>query len=174
MRLIKGFVLALLGLFIMITLLSLLIPSKVVVSRGVVVNAAAKKIFTEISNLRNWRHWQPVLKNDSVNINFSADSVGVNSFCEWESRGKKNKLIITGQAENQVVISLQREGENEVNITINILPLTDSSGMQVEWNALTRLKWYPWEKFYGIFIEKSSGQGYEDALNSFKIYVESH
>ena len=46
--------------------------------------------------------------------------------------------------------------------------------MQVEWNAVTRLKWYPWEKFYGIFIEKSSGQGYEDALNSLKTYVEGH
>ena len=174
MRLIKGFIFAVAGLFIMITLLSLLIPSKVMVSRGVVVNANAKKVFAEISTLRNWKHWQPVFKNDSIKINFSAGGTGTNSFCEWESNSKKNKLIITATVENQISAALRREGENEVSITIAILALPDSNSVQVEWNALTKLKWYPWEKFYGIFIEKSSGQGYEDALNSLKTYVEAH
>ncbi len=174
MRLIKGFLLALAGLFIMITLLSLLIPSKVTVSRGVEMNAGAKKIFTEISVLKNWKHWHPVFKNDSVNIIYGPDSTGLNSYCEWETKGKKNKLVVTVQTENQITIALQREGENEVINTLSILPLAESNNVQVEWRALTRLKWYPWEKFYGIFIEKVTGQGYEDALNSLKTFVEGH
>ena len=174
MRLIKGFIFAIAGLFIMITLLSLLIPSKVMVSRGVVINANPQKIYAEISILQNWKHWQPVFKSDSLKINFSPGSTGTNSFCEWESNGKKNKLIITDRVDNQISVALQREGENDVSITIVVVTLPDSNSVQVEWNALTRLKWYPWEKFYGIFIEKSSGQGYEDALNSLKAYVEAH
>ena len=138
------------------------------------VNGSAKKVFAEISILGNWKHWQPVFKNDSLRISFSTDSDGTNSFCEWASNGKKNKLIITDRLQDQVMLTLQREGESQVNITIAILPLPDSNSVQVEWNALTKLKWYPWEKFYGIFIEKSSGQGYEDALNSLKAYVEAH
>ncbi len=174
MRLIKGFVLAIAGLFIMITLLSLLIPSKVMVTRGVVVSANAKKVFAELANLRNWQHWQPIFKSDSLKLNFSMDSTGVNSFCEWESGGKKNKFTITGIKEFEITTPLSREGENDVTNTITILPLADSNSVQVEWRALTKLKWYPWEKFYGIFIEKITGQGYEDALNGLKAYAENH
>ena len=174
MRMIRGFIFALIGLFIMITLVSLLIPSRVMVTRGVVVNAGAKKVFAQVGSLQNWKNWQPVFKSDSFAIRFSQGANGVNPFCEWKSRGKKNRLVVTGQAENTITIALQREGENEVTNTINILPLPDSNTVQVEWRALTRLKWYPWEKFYGIFIEKVTGQGYEDALNNLKAYVENH
>jgi len=167
MRLVKGFILAMAGLFIMITLVSLLIPSRVVVSRGVEVNATAAKVFAEINNLRNWQHWHPVFKNDSSKVSYS------NSSCEWESNGKKNKFLITADSAQRVTISLEREGENAVTNYISVLPLSDSNRVQVEWRAVNKLKWYPWEKFYGIFIERFSGPGYEDALNGLKGYVEA-
>lgn len=174
MRLIKGFIFALAGLFIMITVLSLLIPSRVLVTRGVEVKAGKSRIFTEISILKNWKHWQPVFKSDSLQAKYGPDSSGINSYCEWTSNHKVNKLVVIALTENSVTVSLQREGENEVKNTITLLPLPDSSSVQVEWKALTQLKWYPWEKFYGIFIEKVTGQGYEEALNSLKTFVEVH
>lgn len=167
-RLLKGFVIALAGLFIFITLLSLFIPSKVMISRGVVIHANAAKVFTQVNNLPNWKNWQPVFKNDSANIRFNNDSA------EWTSKNKANKIIITARSENSISASLEREGENTVLNTIRVLPLTDSSQVQAEWNVLIKLKWYPWEKFYGIFIEKITGQGYEDALNGLKAYCEVH
>jgi hypothetical protein len=174
MRLIKGFLLALTGLFIMVTLLSLLIPSRVIVSRGVVINKTASLVFAEISDLHNWKHWQPVFKADSAKINFIENNTGKVDSCEWVSNGKKNIIHITARAENQITAMLGREGENEVTNVISILPLPDSNRVQVEWKSLTKLKWYPWEKFYGIFVEKITGPGYEDALNSLKSYAESH
>ncbi len=174
MRLIKGFILALTGLFIMITLVSLLIPSQVMVARGVVINGSAKKVFAEISDLHNWPHWQPVFKNDSLKLNFSPLDNGPNRYCEWETRGKKNKIIIMVHGDHEITATLSRQGENDVENTITILPLADTNTVQVEWKALTKLKWYPWEKFYGIFIEKLTGQGYEDALNGLKTYVQDH
>ncbi len=169
MRLLKGFIIALAGLFIFITLFSLFIPSRVRVTRGVVINANAGKVFAEISDLKNWKHWQPVFKNDSVNINYDT-----RNSCEWDSKGKKNKLIITSQKDNILTASLVRDGEHEVLNTIRVLPLSDINQVQAEWNVLIKLKWYPWEKFYGIFIENITGQGYEDALNSLKEYTENH
>ena len=174
MRLFKGFIIALTGLFIFVTILSLFIPSKVVVVKGVVINARAEKIFTEIRNLQNWKHWQPVFKKDSANIKFYTDSSGVSNSCEWGSAGKKNNFIIKSQQDNVVTASLLREGENEIFNTIRVLQLPDNNQVQVDWNVMIKLKWYPWEKFYGIFIEKISGQGYEDALNSLKDYIENH
>jgi len=173
-RIIKGFFVVLAGLFVFITILSLLIPSKLMVTRAVVINANADKVFNEISNLQNWKHWQPVFINDSANIRFESDASGISNSCEWESKDKKNRVIITAKEENAITVSLIREGENDVFNSIKVLPLADSNQVQTEWNVLIRLKWYPWEKFYGIFIEGITGQGYEDALNSLKAYVENN
>lgn len=174
MRLFKGFFIVLAGLFIFITILSLFIPSRLMVSRAVVINADAGKVFSQISNLQNWKHWQPVFVNDSSQIQFKTDASGISSYCEWDSKEKKNIVEITRRNNNSVSALLKRSGENDVQNTISVLPLADSNQVQAEWNVLIKLKWYPWEKFYGIFIEKISGQGYEDALNSLKNYVENH
>jgi hypothetical protein len=173
MRLFKGFFLVLAGLFIFITILSLFIPAKLVVSRAVVINDKAERVFSEINNLQNWKHWQPVFMNDATQINFKTDSSGASNYCEWFSKGKKNIIEITGKSNNSITAILKRSGENDIQNTISVLPLPDSNRVQAEWNVLIRLKWYPWEKFYGIFVEKISGQGYEDALNSLKNYVEN-
>ncbi len=173
MRLFKGFFIVLAGLFVFITILSLFIPSRLTVTRAVVINAKADVVFPEINNLQNWKHWQPVFMADSANIKFNTDVTGLSSSCEWDSKGSKNKMLITGRQGNTIAASLLREGENDVLNTISILPLADSNQVQAEWNVLIKLKWYPWEKFYGIFIENITGEGYEAALNSLKTYVEN-
>lgn len=173
-RLFKGFFIVLAGLFIFITILSLFIPSKLMVTRAVVINASAGKVFSEISDLQNWKHWQPVFVNDSAKIKFNSGIDGISNSCEWDSKGKKNEIQFTQKTNNTVSATLKGTGENEVQNTISVLPLADSNQVQVEWNVLIKLKWYPWEKFYGIFIEKITGQGYEDALNSLKTYVENN
>lgn len=169
MKLIKGFLFAITGLCIMITLISLLIPSRVMVARGVEINAPKEKIFDAISRLPNWKYWQPLFKSDSVQISYNADS----TVAEWESNGHHTKFMIDSLRENVVYITLQRKGENNIKNMLLLLPLENrANGVQVEWRAMTTLKWYPWEKFYGIFIDKVAGPSYEDALNSLKKYTE--
>ncbi len=170
----KGFLIVMAGLFVFVTILSLFIPSKLMVTRAVVINAKADMVFNEISSLHNWKHWQPVFINDSANIKFDTDANGISNSCAWVSKGKKNSILITGKKDNTLTAILVREGEIDVLNTLRVLPVTDSSQVQAEWNVLIKLRWYPWEKFYGIFIEKITGQGYEDALNSLKAYVENH
>lgn len=174
LKLVKGFFIVLAGLFIFITILSLFIPSKLMVTRAVVINARADKVFNEISNLQNWKNWQPVFTNDSTSIKFDTDVTGISNSCEWISKGRNNRMFITDKKNNSIAVTLSRERENDVLNTIRILPLADSSQVQAEWNVLIKLKWYPWEKFYGIFIEKITGEGYEAALNSLKTYTENN
>lgn len=174
MRLAKGFFIAIAGLFIFVTILSLFIPSKVIVTKAVVIHANAEKVFAEISNLQNWKHWQPVFEKDPGQIKFDTDSSGVSNSCEWESKGKRNKILITGKKDNVVTATLFRDGENDIFNTIRVSPVQQTNQVQVEWIVLIKLKWYPWEKLYGIFIEKISGEGYEEALNSLKEYAENH
>ena len=94
MKLIKGALFVFIGLFVMITLISLLIPSKIVTARAVTVQSDSIKLFDEISDLKSWKNWHPVFKSDSTLLSFSSITNQVNSTAEWTQKGKLYKLII--------------------------------------------------------------------------------
>ena len=168
---IKGFLFVLFGLFLIVTLLSLFIPSKVMTVKAVVIYAPENKIVAQVADLKNWKNWHPVFKNDTDAI-YSNPSSGVNASVQWITANKINKLLITEASPKIIKALLIRPGEKNVENTISIVSIQDASGLQVEWRVLTRLKWYPWEKFGGIFIDKITGPGYETALNNLKDYIE--
>jgi hypothetical protein len=45
--------------------------------------------------------------------------------------------------------------------------------VKVEWWISEDLKWYPWEKFYGLFSESLKETYLENTLESFKRYMEN-
>lgn len=166
MRLLKGFVLAICGLFTVITLLSLLMPSEVMTSRTITIASSPQNIMMQIQDLKNWKNWHPVFIQKDIFI--SEPSTNVGSYAEWITSGKKNHLEITGMDKNEIRFILKRPGENDMMNKLGLTNFKDSSAIQVEWSALTKLKWYPWEKFSGIFIDKMTGPGYQAALNELK------
>ena len=173
MRMIKGILFVFAGLFILVTLISLLIPGRVAVTRAVSVQGDPLKLFNEISDLKKWEDWQPVFKEHPAGLTYSAMTDRVNSFAEWTTNGKKNKLVITEKKYPYVKISLQRAGEHDVENLLSLLPVQEQGNMQVQWQSITKLKWYPWEKFGGIFTEKMTGPGYEASLQSLKKFIET-
>ncbi len=172
MKMIKGGILVFVGLFVVVTLISLLIPSTIVTAKATTVQADSLKLFDAISDLRKWNNWHPVFMNDTNAIHFSENTNKVNAYANWETNGKQNKLVITKINYPIVEFSLQRDGENDLINELFVTPVQEAGNMQVQWKAITKLKWYPWEKFSGIFIEKISGSGYEAALESLKKYLE--
>ncbi len=172
MKHIKGIIFALLGLFLVVTLFSLLMPSQVMTVRTVTIHAKPADIFRQVADLRSWKRWHPVFMQDSAAIRFSEPSHGVNAYAEWSTNNKTNKLQIKEVVAEQLKASLMRAGENDVSNIISVRALKDSNNAEAEWRVVTELKWYPWEKFSGIFIDKMSGPGYETALNNLKELVE--
>ena len=173
MRLIKAFLVGIVGLFLMITLLSLLIPSKVRVSRAVAIsNSSIQKIYQQTADLKNWTNWHPMFKEGVAVINFSPVTTGTNATCDIVYHNKTTHLAITSADSSSIKFILQSPGENDIENEISFTPDKAANEITVQWKALTKLHWYPWEKFYAIFIDRITGTGYEDALNSLKTYVE--
>ena len=175
MRLIKAFLFGITGLFIIITLLSLLITSNVRVSRATVINnTSIDKPYQQIIDLKNWKNWHPIFKTGIAVINFKNSTLGKNAACDIVYNNKTTHLVITDTDSSSVKFILQSTGESDIENAINFTPLTAASTkeVRVEWRALTKLHWYPWEKVYAIFIDKISGPGYDAALNGLKEYIE--
>lgn len=175
MRVLKAFLVLGIGLFCVITLFSLLIPSRVRVSRAVLINnTSVAEVNRQIANFENWKNWHPIFTVDFAKIiaNPSASN-GKKAGSIIRHRGKDVKLTLLENSTANTRFLLQSSGENDID---NDVVLTDYPGqhaVQVEWRSITRLHWYPWEKFYGIFLDKLTGPGYEAALNGLKSFMET-
>lgn len=173
MRLVKAFLVGATGLFIFITVLSLLIPSNITVSRNTVISNTTKdKIYAQVYELKNWKNWHPLFSTDSATINFGNNTAGENAGCDIIYKNKTTHLRITKTDTASISFTLQSAGENNISNQINFYSLSGLNEIRVDWNATTHLRWYPWEKFYAIFIDKLTGPGYEMALNGLKQFAE--
>ncbi len=175
LRFVKAFLFGITGLFITITLLSLLITSNVRVSRATVINnTSIDKLYQQTANLKNWKNWHPMFKEGVAGINFGTVTTGKNAGCDIVYNNKTTHLVITDTDSSSIKFILQSKGENVIESTISFTPLTAANDIRVEWRALTKLHWYPWEKFYAIFIDKITGPGYDAALNGLKDFIEKN
>jgi hypothetical protein len=172
MKHIKGFLFAITGMLVLVTLVSLLMPSKVMVAKTTMINASRAKVLNAIGDLQNWKYWHPVFMDSSSRIVMPGQTSGVGAVAEWETSGIQNKIRITAVTNESVQLSLQRKGENDVVNLFQLAGIKDSSSVQVEWRMLATMKWYPLEKFSGIFFDKMTGPGCELALQNLKNYLE--
>lgn len=168
MKAVKGILFVLSGLFIMITLFSLLMPSRVMMVRTQPVMAPRDSVFKKIADLSVWTSWHPVFKQPDWKGTFSNPSAGSGATATWNSGGKENKLEITSDSAYVLQATLSRGNENPVSYIISVLPMNNPREVQVEWKAVIKLKWYPWEKFSGMLIDKMTGPGYEEALRGLR------
>ncbi|CAN5634975.1 hypothetical protein BH11BAC5_BH11BAC5_50400 [soil metagenome] len=176
MRFIKAFLFGITGLLIVITLLSLLISGNVRVSRVVIINTSdVGEIYNQIANFDNWKNWHPIFTMDSAKMIWHTPTiVGKDSGCSILHRGKEIRVKLIAADSSAVRFVLKSGGENDIENNIVFTPLPNQYAVQVEWRSLTRLHWYPWEKFYAIFMDKITGPGYEAALNGLKEFVEKN
>jgi L-rhamnose isomerase len=49
----------------------------------------------------------------------------------------------------------------------------EADSVQVVWYIIEDLKWYPWEKFYGMMAEKMKGPLMQQSLDDLKAYLEA-
>lgn len=153
------------------TLFSLLIPSHVAVTRATNINASASKIQQELSDLSKWKNWYPPIKNDpSVNLG-SANDNGHPVLIITRKDGKEMQLSLLSTDSGSIKVQLDIKDENPV--TYDFLIDNINGQPRVVLHAGTVLKWYPWEKVYGMFLDKLTGPAYETALQNLKEYLES-
>jgi len=170
MRLIKFAFLGLVALFLVLTVLSLLLPSDIRVSR--VVNVAASRrqeVYTAVSDLRAWRKWNDFVFQSSVtNIRYSSPSVGAGAFLQSDQlRIEEKKVDTAGVLLNwDMVNGKQFAGGFEF-----LSPNQDS--LTVQWWFEFHFRWYPWEKL-GIFVyDRKLGPVMEESLGSLRRFVEN-
>jgi hypothetical protein len=135
-RIVKLSLISLVAMFIVLLLISRMIPSTVRVSRAVNIQAPKKDIYPLLADTARWSEWNQ-LKNEHIAIQLlSADSNLIHSRWTYAGRSLDGYYRL----------------EKIRDVTV------------VQWYFEIRLKWYPWEKFASITFEKQFGGGMESSL----------
>lgn len=165
MNFIKLAFLSFLFLFVLITGISLFIPSAVRISKAVNIQAELDSVYREVSIIQNWKNWHPVLKDlPAENFIYLEDG---------SMQVKDNFLRIIQKNKSELIAEFKKEGGRPLVSGMKLIshPLVDSITLQ--WYMDFKLRWYPWEKFRSLFYENIYGVQMEQGLSNLKQLMEN-
>jgi len=172
MKGILNFLFFIVTVFVIIFLVSLLLPSKVTVTKSVDINATKEKVRDQIINFGNWKNWYPAFSDEKTTIINNPPSQNiVNSVTLKGQQDKSVTLNMVDTSQNIISINLQSSSSAKVSYQFFIIPKKNSQ-TQLTWNINTDLGWYPWRRIRGIFFDKFSGAQYESALENLRKALE--
>ncbi len=150
---------------LLITGISLFIPSHIRISKATDISANKDSVMQQIADAANWRKWYP-----------GADTSA------FYREANKIKGIITGDKQALII----KETNDSAVLTVNAGPNSKrgESGwnifsgstpniVTVQWFMDFHLRWYPWEKFSSLLLEKRYGPMMENGLQKLKGLLEN-
>ena len=160
MRFIKLAILSFFFLFLLVTGISLFIPSHLRVSKAINVEATDEQVFYYIGNLSEWKRWHPALKN------LPESEITVKVDQSLFVRGSVIRII--EKRPDEIVTEIKNEGGRPVMSGMKLMHHSQSDSLTLQWYMDFRLHWYPWEKFRSLFYENIYGVQMEQGLSNLK------
>lgn len=159
----KPLIIGVAGLFAVMMGFSLLLPDHVMTSKWVKVSAPKDSVITVVRNLREWPSWNLLLQ-DATQVEVK------DSTLSWTSaRGTHNSMRVDTVNEVGVSTTLTLNDSRPFISGFAVEkrdPAEDS--VQVVWYIIEELKWYPWEKFYGMMAADMKGPLMQASLEKLK------
>ena len=165
MRIIKLGILSVFFFSLLITTISLLMPSTIFVSRSININAPKDSVYAHLVDLHKWKDW--CVNMDSTPVTFSSKSTGKGAFAKVD---KTTIMIDSASTEN--ISTTWQSSSSFLSSSFNFLPNKNNAVTSLQWQFTNHVKWYPWEKFAAIFSDKSIGAFMEKSLDKMKATLE--
>ena len=165
MKLVRLLVISVVLLIVVVTGMSLLIPSNVRISRATNMSIPSDSVRSFIADIHRWPEWNPFFQSAAGTGVIHYDSAGAPSGMDLD--GMQIRWLV--KKADEMSASMTKPGFKTVVTGWNFIthPGTDSTTLQ--WYLDFKLKWYPWEKFSSLLFEKNYGIRMEQGLNNLKI-----
>jgi hypothetical protein len=173
MHLIRQILIGFIGLSLVMIAISSLLPNQVMNSRGVMIDSELHSILQAVKDLDTWSNWNVLLQSASqIEVNKTGERAGIGSRIKWTtSEGKIHRITVTEYNEKGIVTEMQLDGQRPLTSGFSVEKRRTDS-VQVVWFIIEKLKWYPWEKFYGIMTGGMKGPYMEQSLQQLKFQLE--
>ena len=146
MKLIRLGLFSVLSLFAIASLIGILLPSHVLVSRAVDIKAPKDSIVLYLNNIEKWKGWMDGMQQASVQIQSAqqADLAGT-------------KVLITSITDSTIVSTWQTKNGGIQLSTVRMIKDTVHQLTIVQWQFEQKVKWYPWERLGSMMNDKILG-----------------
>ncbi len=147
MKILKLGIISAVVLFVLVTLLSFLFPGRVRISRASDIYSSRAALLAQLADTAAWRNWFP-----------GADTA-------------TTLPEISEKSDSSILVSRNLLGGRRSTMGWNIFATPDSNIFTVQWFMEIQLRWYPWEKFSGLLMEKRYAPTMEKGLEQLKMQL---
>lgn len=161
MKLLKLALFSVGSLFVIASLIGILLPAHVLVSRAVDIKTEKDSIIPYVKDIGKWITWMDGMAQASVQIESatSADLAGT-------------RVTITGVTDTTVQSEWLSKNKSFQTSTLRFIRDTVNRQTIVQWQFEQQLKWYPWERLGSMMNDKILGTMMEKNLNNLKNLAE--
>lgn len=169
---IKGAFIIFLVLATIIFIFSALFPSEVMTSKWVIVGVEKKQVHAKLNNLSDYASWNDILMNrEQLEFHQKDSSVQKGDAISWRNNtGAFDEFLMTGSDTSGISFEIVNAGSLPIRSGISFAQKGDS--VQVVWSIVEKLRWYPWEKVYGMMAADMKGPAMQHSLETFKSQLE--
>jgi len=173
MRLIRQILIGAIVLSLVLLAISSLLPNEVMTSRWVLIDAEKDTVLKKVRDLNSWNSWILFLQTaEQVDIKKSGNQHDIGSVISWKTEnGGLNRITITENNEKGIITETELNNDRSFVSGFSVEKRKVDS-VQVVWFIVEKLKWYPWEKFYGIMAGDIKGPYMQRSLERLKLSLE--
>jgi Polyketide cyclase / dehydrase and lipid transport len=170
LRLIKLGLISIIVLFLLVTGMSLFIPSHIRISKAINIKADRDSIMAPIRDAAKWKSWYPGL--DTVKLLVIAGKVkGV--VLDDKDPVHPVYIVINKVEPDEITAQFVSKSLKPVINGWKTITYSVSDSVTLQWYMDFHLRWYPWEKFGSLLLEKSYGIKMEQGLSNLKKLAEA-
>ncbi len=163
MKLLRFALMSVVILFALATLMGLLMPSMVLVSRAVNINTSKDTVIGYIKDINQWKGWMDGMDQASILIQ---DSLHANL--------NQTKVVIIESTDSSLVSTwTSPKGKTQI-ASFRFLQNPTQPVTVVQWQFEEKVAWYPWERLGTMMNDKIMGPMMENNLNNLKKLVEGN
>jgi len=154
-RFIKLGLISIVVFFLIFTAFSLMIPSRVRISKAININGNKDSLFYLIRHREAWTRWHP-------------------AFMAADSATRLADLNLVNRAENdsEYVVDLGMGHQSPVTNGWVVYHYPGIDSLTLQWYMDFHLPWYPWKKFGSLLYEGSYGNMMQHGLENLKKLTE--
>jgi hypothetical protein len=164
MRIVKLILISVIIFSLMITSFSLFFPSRVRISKAIDINTTRDSVMRQITEPENWKNWYPGAD--------TADLMVIEGKVKGISTGNKQGLMIDTITDSSVVAVNVGPASKRSETGWNLFPTSIPNTITIQSYMDFHLRWYPWEKFASLLLEKRYGPVLEKSLENLKAWLE--
>lgn len=174
MKFLKTLLIGLIGLFVLLAIAGLFLPSSARVERSIVIERAPSVIFPVVNSFERFNEWSPWHAIDpNATYSYSGPASGVGANMKWKGNdevGTGSQTITASEPDKRVAMELTFGDMTPSKVEMLLAP--EGGGTRVTWTLESAFGYDLAGRYFGLLMDKFVGADYEKGLAQLKAVIE--